>query len=185
MASWSALESSIHAIRAVVPKLTQSMHKGQAGRIGVVGGCFEYTGAPYFAAISALKLGADLSHIFCTPGAATAIKSYSPELIVHPVLPERPTGSAVGSSELAKNAAVSVGEWLQRLHVLVIGPGLGRDPLVQETAFSVLQQARDMSLPVILDGDGLALAAARPSCIEGYNLAIIPRVRKYRRGLGM
>lgn len=32
--------------------------------------------------------GADLSHVFCTKDAATVIKSYSPELIVHPVLEE-------------------------------------------------------------------------------------------------
>jgi ATP-dependent NAD(P)H-hydrate dehydratase len=32
--------------------------------------------------------GADLAHIFCTAGAATVIKSYSPEIIVHPVLHE-------------------------------------------------------------------------------------------------
>ncbi len=30
--------------------------------------------------------GADLSHVFCTKDAAPVIKSYSPELIVHPVL---------------------------------------------------------------------------------------------------
>jgi hypothetical protein len=32
--------------------------------------------------------GADLAHIFCTAGAATVIKSYSPEIIVHLVLHE-------------------------------------------------------------------------------------------------
>ena len=36
----------------------------------------------------ALQLGSDLSHVFCTEGAATVIKSYSPELIVHPYLPD-------------------------------------------------------------------------------------------------
>ena len=30
--------------------------------------------------------GADLSHVFCPEDAATVIKSYSPELIVHPLL---------------------------------------------------------------------------------------------------
>lgn len=30
--------------------------------------------------------GADLSHVFCTRDAALVIKSYSPDLIVHPVL---------------------------------------------------------------------------------------------------
>lgn len=32
--------------------------------------------------------GADLSHVFCTKDASPVIKSYSPELIVHPVLEE-------------------------------------------------------------------------------------------------
>ena len=90
-----------------------------SGKIAVIGGCREYTGAPYFAAISALKIvsaipllfsdvvfhfflvgflvnikvffyrqGADLSHVFCTKDAATVIKSYSPEIIVHPILEE-------------------------------------------------------------------------------------------------
>ena len=59
-----------------------------AGKIAVLGGCREYTGAPFFAAISALKIGSDLAHIFCTKGAGTVIKTYSPELIVHPVLEE-------------------------------------------------------------------------------------------------
>lgn len=31
-------------------------YKGQAGKIAVIGGCREYTGAPYFASISALKV---------------------------------------------------------------------------------------------------------------------------------
>ena len=59
--------------RECVPTLTYDMHKGQAGRIGVVGGCKEYTGAPYYAAISSLKAGADLSHVYCMEAAASVI----------------------------------------------------------------------------------------------------------------
>ena len=83
----SAKESEmLQKVKAIVPKLTSSMHKGECGRIAVFGGCVLYTGAPYFAAISALKVGADLVHVFCEKGAGSVIKSYSPELIVHPVL---------------------------------------------------------------------------------------------------
>lgn len=32
--------------------------------------------------------GADISHVFCAPGAGPVIKAYSPELIVHPYLCE-------------------------------------------------------------------------------------------------
>ena len=33
-----------------------SRRKGQAGRVAVIGGCREYTGAPYFAAMAALRV---------------------------------------------------------------------------------------------------------------------------------
>lgn len=47
----------------------------QAGKVGVLGGCREYAGAPFFAAKSALLVGADLSHVFCTRDAAAVIKA--------------------------------------------------------------------------------------------------------------
>lgn len=46
-------------VKRILPPLDGTLHKGQAGRIGIVGGSLEYTGAPYFAGISALKV----SHI--------------------------------------------------------------------------------------------------------------------------
>lgn len=36
---------------------TADSYKGQSGKVGVMGGCREYTGAPYFAAMSALRVG--------------------------------------------------------------------------------------------------------------------------------
>lgn len=104
----------ITSTKEFIPQLTSKLHKGQCGRIGVFGGSLEYTGAPYFAAISALKLGADLVHVFCCKSAASTIKSYSPELIVHPLLDDI-------------NGFSKIVPWLDRLHAIVIGPGLGRD----------------------------------------------------------
>ncbi|KAL9713524.1 hypothetical protein Ac2012v2_003136 [Leucoagaricus gongylophorus] len=75
-------------MKALIPPLNGTLHKGQSGRVGVLGGALDYTGAPYFSAISALRLGADLSHVICSPTAAGPIKSYSPDLIVHPILRE-------------------------------------------------------------------------------------------------
>lgn len=46
----------IKMIKQCIPPLDNTRHKGQAGRIGVVGGSLEYTGAPYFAGISALRV---------------------------------------------------------------------------------------------------------------------------------
>lgn len=45
--------------KASIPEL-EGKRKGEAGKIAVVGGSIEYTGAPYFAAISALKVNINL-----------------------------------------------------------------------------------------------------------------------------
>ena len=51
-----------------------------------MGGSKAYTGAPYFASMTALAMGADLSTVFCSVEAGVAIKSYSPDLMVRPCL---------------------------------------------------------------------------------------------------
>ena len=80
-------------LRELLPSLKYSMHKGQNGKVGVIGGSFEYTGAPYYVGASALRSGADIVHVFCPEEASIPIKSYSPELIVHPCLHEPSTTS--------------------------------------------------------------------------------------------
>ncbi|XP_074917595.1 ATP-dependent (S)-NAD(P)H-hydrate dehydratase isoform X6 [Chelonoidis abingdonii] len=163
------MENIFQLVRNVIPPLTAKKHKGQDGRIGIVGGCQEYTGAPYFAAISALKVGADLSHVFCTKDAAAVIKSYSPELIVHPVLD-------------SPNAVHEVEKWLPRLHSVVIGPGLGRDDVLLENAKGIIEKAKVKGIPIVIDADGLWLISQQPSLIQGYQRAILtPNYMEFSR----
>jgi len=126
--------------RAFIPRLTSSAHKGQAGKVAVLGGCREYTGAPYYSAITSLKVGCDLSHIFCSEGAGTAIKAYSPEIIVHPTLKEKTDEELSG--EAKEKVVKSVTSWFQAIHAFVIGPGLGRDPLLWETTSEIIKEAK-------------------------------------------
>ena len=150
-------------LRLLVPDLDSSkFHKGQAGKIGVVGGCEEYTGAPYFAAMSALRMGADLAHVFCAEGAGHVIKSYSPELIVHPYMREGGSGSNGGThtaydAELVTEAMEKIEPWLDRMSVLVVGPGLGRDPTMCETAKRIIAAACEKDIPLVIDADGIRL----------------------------
>lgn len=78
-------KSLIKQIGSIMPGLTNKSFKGDNGRIAVIGGSYEFTGAPFYSAISALKAGSDLAHIFCSKSSSVSIKSYSPEIIVHPV----------------------------------------------------------------------------------------------------
>lgn len=65
-------------LAGVFPPLEKSAWRGQNGRIGVIGGSYEFTGAPYYSAIAALRVGGDLSHIFSSKFSSAAIKTYSP-----------------------------------------------------------------------------------------------------------
>lgn len=55
-------------------------------------------GAPYYAAASALKMGADLSFVFCAKEATIPIKSYSPELMVAAFYSEEADNTAAGGA---------------------------------------------------------------------------------------
>ncbi|XP_029652790.1 ATP-dependent (S)-NAD(P)H-hydrate dehydratase-like [Octopus sinensis] len=150
----------ISMVKFIVPTLSYGLHKGQCGRIAVVGGCQEYTGAPYFAAISALKVGADLSHVFCTADSAPVIKSYSPELIVHPLLDK-------------SSALEEIGLWLPKMHSVVVGPGLGRHGPLLSTVKDVLAKTISLKLPLVIDADGVYLLSQDPDVIRNYTPAIL------------
>ncbi|KAF6040025.1 CARKD [Bugula neritina] len=150
----------IGAISQCIPKLTYDKHKGQSGRVCVIGGSVEYTGAPYFAGISALRCGADLCTIVTSADAATPIKSYSGELIVLPDFN-------------AVDPAKAITSCLARYHTVVIGPGLGRDPVKLQIVEKVLREIKERKLPLVIDADGLHLITQRPEIIQGYQKAIL------------
>jgi ATP-dependent NAD(P)H-hydrate dehydratase len=71
---------------------------------------------------------------------------------------------------------------LPRLHVLVIGPGLGRDQLMQDTCAEVIAAARKQNMPFVLDADGLNLAQTKPELVQGYKECILtPNVVEFGR----
>lgn len=128
------------------------------------------------------------SHVICTPSAATVIKSYSPNLMVHPLMrssPSAPSGPVTPASSAdtdAKQIAARIIPLLDRLHVLVIGPGLGRDPLMQDTCALVAAAARDRGMPMVLDADALQLVQRDPALVRGYGLAVLtPNVVEFGR----
>ena len=187
--------SLLDSLRKIIPPLDGSLHKGQSGRVGVMGGAQEYdstfflmleyserdmcsySGAPFFAAITALRVGADLSHVICAPSAANAIKSYAPDLIVHPILHD-PSSESL-SPESVKSELSSL---LSRLHVLVIGPGLGREDFMISHAKVALNLAKENGMYVVLDGDALWMLAQDLGILRGYSRAIItPNVMEFKR----
>lgn len=170
-------------LKRIVPWLLESNakdvkyrqnYKGVRGRIGIVGGARDYAGAPYFASISAMRLGADLSYVICSKEASPVIKNYSPDLIVVPLL------DCQNDADFKREMDCL----LTRLHALVIGPGLGRDKLLQSRARELIDQAKIRSMPLVLDADSLILVNEDPSLIKNYpNVILTPNRIELQRML--
>lgn len=187
----SATREVLKKVHQLVPPMLEKFHKGQLGRVAVIGGSEDYTGAPYFSAMASARLGCDMSHVICTPGAAAVIKTYSPNLMVHPLMRQSPAAGAEAAAGKGKgndkdNDAEQVAgriiDMLGRLHVLVVGPGLGRDPLMHETCARVLAAARERGMPVVLDADALAVVTKSPELVMGWREVVLtPNVVEFGR----
>lgn len=110
--------------------------------------------------------------------------------MVHPIMRSSPsppaapaTDTSPGSADTdARQIAARVVAMLDRLHVLVVGPGLGRDPLMQDTCALVIRAARDRGMPLVLDADALQLVQRDPALVRGYRLAVLtPNVVEFGR----
>ena len=142
--------------------------KGSHGRVVIIGGSFEYSGAPYYAGISALKTGADLAIVLCARSAGSAIKAYSPELIVHAILPSK---SDLGVDAHAVDEAINA--QLQRADSVVIGPGLGRDEITLAAVTRAIAFTARAGLPTVLDGDALFLLSQQPQLVAEHPAVVL------------
>lgn len=149
----------VSILKKTIPTLSAESHKGSSGRIAVLGGSEKYTGAPFYASMSALRTGADLATIYCASEASLPIKSYSPELMVE-VVYEASKMKSESTEDIdvqLQNMIDSVVSSIDRKHAIVIGPGLGRDPLVLKATAEIIKAVRRKGINMVLDADALYL----------------------------
>ncbi|MGA2199404.1 MAG: NAD(P)H-hydrate dehydratase [Nitrososphaerales archaeon] len=136
-------------VAARIPPRKSDSHKGMNGRAAVVGGSRIYHGAPFHAAMAALRTGLDIVYLAVPAAIATPVRAMSPDLIVIP-LPD---------SKLTRGNANKLVSWLPALDCIGVGPGLGpQNP--DELAYA-LTKFSTKSKTLVADADAL-----RSSIIE-------------------
>jgi hydroxyethylthiazole kinase-like uncharacterized protein yjeF len=123
----------------VLPPFRAEMHKGERGRIAVVGGSEGMAGAAIFAAKSAARSGAGLVKICASEPSVHAAQAQSPDLMCVP-------------TALGPDLEAPLLEVLGWADAVVLGPGLGRGAARDAFARAVLTAVRGS---VLLDADGL------------------------------
>lgn len=127
-------------LRGMLPERPFTMHKGDAGRVGVVAGSKGMLGAALLTATGALRSGAGLVTLFVPEKLYGLMVAAGPppELMVKPV-------------ECYRDVLD------MPLDALAVGPGLGRPKKKQRKA--LLELLREFDGTVVLDADGLNLVA--------------------------
>ena len=119
-----------------------SSHKGNNGRLLVIGGSKDYSGAPAIAGMAAIGAGADLVYVASPQNAAEAIKSTSPDLIV----------KSLEGDKLSLKHSDEILSLVDNVDSVLIGPGAGIDEDTSKL-FNIL--VAKIKKPIVLDADAL------------------------------
>ncbi len=119
-----------------------SSHKGNNGRLLVIGGSKDYSGAPAIAGMAAIGAGADLVYVASPQNAAEAIKSTSPDLIV----------KSLEGDKLSLKHSDEILSLVDNADSVLIGPGAGIDEDTSKL-FNIL--VTKIKKPIVLDADAL------------------------------
>jgi NAD(P)H-hydrate epimerase len=151
------------------PQRDAKAHKGDGGKVLVVGGSSNYTGAPYFAATAALKAGCDLSYVTAPRKPAGRI-ALSPDLIVYPLDSEE----CITEEDVGKILKL-------KADVLCIGNGLGDGKESLDAARKIISKTKK---PMVIDGDALkAVKKLLPKLKK--NVVLTPHAAEFKRLFGL
>jgi len=144
-------------------------HKGDFGRLLIVGGSETYSGAPTLAALAALRVGVDLVYVAAPRDTAYAISSISPNLIT----------LKLEGDHLNRENLPLVRRLLEKTTAVVIGPGLGLHKETQEAVNDLIKIIEERRIPMLLDADGLKAFAESKRRLDTPTV-FTPHVGEYR-----
>lgn len=141
-------------------------HKGENGKVAVIGGSRFIHGAPLFSALAAESSGVDLLYLFVPPAHEEVAKSTSLNFQVR----------TFAEDELSKKDAGPVLQLLASMDCAVIGPGLSREA----SSLNALQQIiTGAPCPIVLDAS--ALQADTLKWIDGKTAVLTPHLGELER----
>ncbi|WP_258085070.1 NAD(P)H-hydrate dehydratase [Thermococcus thermotolerans] len=138
-------------------------HKGQNGKLLIIGGSGDYYGAPYLASKGASYL-VDLVYLAMPSEPAKRISD--PDLILRPV----------EGKNFTKKHLEGVLALAEKADAVVIGPGIG---LAEETKEFVRGFVRRCEKPMVIDADGIKAVAEDLSVLNGKTFVLTPHAGEF------
>ncbi|MFP3073479.1 MAG: NAD(P)H-hydrate dehydratase [Caldivirga sp.] len=150
--------------------------KGDFGRIAIIGGSREYTGAIALTALASLVTGADLPIVYAPHEVAHDIRSQTPNLIAVPLEGE----------VLSRDNVGPVLKGIERANVVAIGPGLGLERETMEAVYIILEAAGKLGKRVVIDADAIkAIGAGKRLNLLRQGMVLTPHAGELRELIGV
>ncbi|MFX1297134.1 MAG: NAD(P)H-hydrate dehydratase [Promethearchaeota archaeon] len=159
-------------LRVITKKRPAESHKGDFGKVLVIGGGGGnyYSGAPALAGLAALRTGADLVNIAAPSSVSNIIRNYSPDLIVRDLPCDYLSTKAIKPLETLIKWASGV----------IIGPGLGLEPETLEAILIILEKICELNIPVLVDADAIKAMAQKNKILSSVPGVITPHFGEYK-----
>jgi len=129
-------------IKHIFPNRETDSHKGQNGRVLIVGGSIEYYGAPLLSALGALYSGSDLVNVFVPESNFDVSRSLYPDFIV----------KKFPGQYLTHTGVKEIVDFSEECDAVLIGPGMFEREV---TVRAILELIESIKKPTVLDSTAI------------------------------
>jgi hydroxyethylthiazole kinase-like uncharacterized protein yjeF len=147
---------------------TASAHKGDFGRLLVIGGSKVFSGAPALVSLAALRTGVDIAYLAAPAKTAYAVSSISPDLIT----------LKLKGDHLSASNTTALKPYLEMVDAVVMGPGIGLHAETREFVKVCVTDIESAGKPLLLDADGLKAFAEFKRALK-VPLVLTPHAGEY------
>lgn len=154
-------------LEKVIIERSRSSHKGDYGRLLLLGGTYPYGGAIIMAALAAVKSGAGLVTVGTDRENIPALHSHLPEAMAF----------ALQDKQLLK-------EQLEKAEVVLLGPGLGDNAFGEDLVKQVFAGLKQNQI-LIVDGGALTILARTSLSFPSSQLILTPHQKEWEKLSGI
>ncbi|HGL7844093.1 TPA: NAD(P)H-hydrate dehydratase [Streptococcus pneumoniae] len=154
-------------LEKVIIERSRSSHKGDYGRLLLLGGTYPYGGAIIMAALAAVKSGAGLVTVGTDRENIPALHSHLPEAMAF----------ALQDKQLLK-------EQLEKAEVVLLGPGLGDNAFGEDLVKQVFAGLKQNQI-LIVDGGALTIIARTSLSFPSSQLILTPHQKEWEKLSGI
>lgn len=154
-------------VKASLPKRKLNSHKGENGKLLVVGGSIDYYAPPVLAALGALNSGVDIATVVVPEVNFDVTRSLSMDLIV----------KKYPGESLTLRYTDMIIEMAKNFDAILIGPGLGK---AEKNKESVKEIVKKVKIPTVLDADAISVLKMINNFPLEQPIAITPHIMEFR-----